>query len=185
MANLLHRMFRTENQSAHEVDKKELPMGGTMITLRPSHRPAFIDLAKQTLLLAGTASAFLVQPTQAASDVAPFLNEPYSRQFDECMKRVGAVTAFMHECYGDEYGGVLAALESAYQSAVAEFPARARNEFRRSEWRWRRQMKIACENDPAVEDVAGGSLVPFVITSCIISRIKARTKGLRIHSLHQ
>jgi hypothetical protein len=75
------------------------------------HRPAFVDLARQMWLLSGAASAFLIQPTQAASDVAPFLTEPYSRQFDECMTRVGAVTAFMHECYGDEYGRVLAALE--------------------------------------------------------------------------
>ena len=46
-------------------------------------------------------------------------------------------------------------------------------------------MEKACYNDPAVEDVAGGSLVPFVITSCIISKIKARTKGLKRRFLHQ
>lgn len=150
--------------------------------MRTSRRRAFTDPTKQMLPLLAIAAAFLVQPSQADPDVPPFLNEPFSKQFNECADRVGGVTAPMHECFGDEFVRIEAALQSAYQKAIAGLPGRARNEFRRSEWRWRRQMKIACENDPAVEDVAGGSLVPFVITSCIISKIKARTKWIKKNS---
>lgn len=150
-----------------------------------SHRAALAGLAKQISIRSAMVSAFLVQPTNADPDVAPFLTEPYSKAFDQCADRVGGVTSEMHQCYGDEFERIQSALESAYRRVVAGFPARARNEFRRSEWRWRQQMEKACYNDPAVEDVAGGSLVPFVITSCVISKIKARTKWLKRRYLHQ
>lgn len=152
---------------------------------RFAHRTAFAGLAKQISIRSAMMSAFLVQPANAEPDVAPFLTEPYSKAFDQCAERVGGVTSEMHQCYGDEYERIQSALESAYGRALAGLPTRARTEFRRSEWRWRQQMEKECYNDPAVEAVAGGSLVPFVITSCIISRIKVRTKALKRRYLHQ
>lgn len=146
---------------------------------RVSHRPAFMGLAKQMLLLSGTAGALLVQPSRADPVVPHYVNEPLSKQFNECADRVGGVTAPMHECFGDEFVRIEAALQSAYQKAIAGLPDRARNEFRRSERRWKHQTTIACINDPWVEDAAGGSIVPFLITSCIISRMKARTLTIR------
>jgi len=150
-----------------------------------SDRDVFAGLAKQISIPLAIVSAFLVQPTHAASDVAPFMTERYSKAFDQCAERVGGVTSEMHQCYGDEFERIESALEAAYLRVLAKYPERARNEFRRSEWRWNQQMEKACNNDPAVDDVAGGSIVPFVIMSCIISKIKARTRKLTMRHLHQ
>lgn len=143
--------------------------------MRPSDRRAFAVPARQMLFSSGAALAFLVQPAQADPDIPSYVTERHSKQFYECADRVGGVTAPMHECFGDEFVRIDAALQSAYQKAIAGLPDRARNEFRRSAWRWMHRTRNACLNDPWVEDAAGGSIVPFLITDCIISRMKART----------